>query len=70
MIARGRKPEPLCRRDRALATCRIEVECLRLDVGKNRRRAAKRDDFRGRAKRKVRANHRVAGPDPPRHQHQ
>ena len=66
----GPQVKPLCCRDRVLAACRIEVECLRLHVGENRRRAAKRDDLRGRAKRKVRANNRVAGPDSPRHQHQ
>ena len=64
------KPEPLCGRDRALAARRIEIERLRLDVGHDRRGAAERDHFGGRAERESGTDHRIAGPDLPRHQHQ
>ena len=61
---------PLRRRDSALKACRIEIEGVGGDVGHDRRRANERHHFGGGAKRKRRADHRVARPDLPRHQHQ
>ena len=64
------EPEPPCGRDRALQARRVEIERLRLDVGHDRRGAAERDDFGGGAERERGTDHRVAGPDFPRHQHE
>ena len=60
----------LCGRHGLLAAGRVEIERVGADVGKDRRRTGKRNDFRRRAEGEGRTDDRIAGSDAPSHQHQ